>query len=253
MFERVIDDDFILTERACAIFMRQICQGVEFIHQQSIVHLDMKVKRLKRNIFQMRVAKKAAVECETTIIISLLACLYFWTTAREHLVSDENRQSHQVDRFWPGPPLRSQQEATGPVRHAGIRRTRSGQFRSDRIRHGSLVRRNHLLRPVSTSIFCPFGPSNSCKCFIDDGRKFWKENGPIQRCNVINGLRVSGFSDASVSVLSWQFARQPIDDDAIEPLAVPPTTLTVPGRLPCYLSLTNNNNNDEACAPVSES
>ncbi len=43
LFERVIDDDFILTERACAVFMRQICQGVEFMHQQSVIHLDLKV------------------------------------------------------------------------------------------------------------------------------------------------------------------------------------------------------------------
>lgn len=51
LFERVIDDDFILTEKACAVFMRQICEGVEFIHKQRILHLDMKVRnyRLKKN------------------------------------------------------------------------------------------------------------------------------------------------------------------------------------------------------------
>jgi serine/threonine protein kinase len=43
LFERVIDDDFILTERACAVFMRQICEGIEFIHSRNIIHLDMKV------------------------------------------------------------------------------------------------------------------------------------------------------------------------------------------------------------------
>ncbi|CAG2175955.1 unnamed protein product, partial [Oppiella nova] len=43
LFERVIDDDFVLTEKACTIFMRQICEGVEYIHSQSILHLDMKV------------------------------------------------------------------------------------------------------------------------------------------------------------------------------------------------------------------
>lgn len=44
LFERVIDDDFLLTERSCAVFMRQICEGIEFIHGQHILHLDMKVK-----------------------------------------------------------------------------------------------------------------------------------------------------------------------------------------------------------------
>ncbi|XP_050303008.1 myosin light chain kinase, smooth muscle-like [Anthonomus grandis grandis] len=42
LFERVIDDDFILTEKACTVFMRQICEGVDFIHKQRILHLDMK-------------------------------------------------------------------------------------------------------------------------------------------------------------------------------------------------------------------
>ena len=44
LFERVIDDDFVLTEKACAIFVRQICEGLQYIHGQSIVHLDMKVR-----------------------------------------------------------------------------------------------------------------------------------------------------------------------------------------------------------------
>lgn len=43
LFERVIDEDFVLTERACAVFMRQICEGIEFIHSKRIIHLDMKV------------------------------------------------------------------------------------------------------------------------------------------------------------------------------------------------------------------
>ena len=41
LFERVIDDEFILTEKVCTIFMRQICEGVEFMHTKSVIHLDM--------------------------------------------------------------------------------------------------------------------------------------------------------------------------------------------------------------------
>jgi myosin-light-chain kinase len=43
LFERVIDDDFILTERLCELYMMQICEGVNFMHSCNIIHLDMKV------------------------------------------------------------------------------------------------------------------------------------------------------------------------------------------------------------------
>lgn len=46
LFDRVIDDDFVLTEKAVAIFMRQICEGVDFIHSKNVLHLDMKVRRM---------------------------------------------------------------------------------------------------------------------------------------------------------------------------------------------------------------
>ena len=43
LFERVVADDFTLTERDCILFMRQICDGVSYMHSQNIVHLDLKV------------------------------------------------------------------------------------------------------------------------------------------------------------------------------------------------------------------
>lgn len=47
LFERVIGDDFVLTEKAVTIFMRQICEGVQFIHSKNILHLDLKVHNIK--------------------------------------------------------------------------------------------------------------------------------------------------------------------------------------------------------------
>jgi len=46
LFERVIDDDFVLTEKSCTVFMRQICEGIDFIHKQRILHLDMKPENI---------------------------------------------------------------------------------------------------------------------------------------------------------------------------------------------------------------
>lgn len=43
LFERVVADDFTLTEGDCIIFLRQICDAVRFIHAKNIMHLDLKV------------------------------------------------------------------------------------------------------------------------------------------------------------------------------------------------------------------
>ncbi|XP_058587133.1 myosin light chain kinase, smooth muscle isoform X3 [Neofelis nebulosa] len=46
LFERIIDEDFELTERECIQYMRQISEGVEYIHKQGIVHLDLKPENI---------------------------------------------------------------------------------------------------------------------------------------------------------------------------------------------------------------
>ncbi|XP_078084476.1 myosin light chain kinase, smooth muscle isoform X1 [Mustelus asterias] len=46
LFERIIDEDFELTERECIKYMLQINEGVQFIHKQEIVHLDLKPENI---------------------------------------------------------------------------------------------------------------------------------------------------------------------------------------------------------------
>lgn len=46
LFERVINDDFILTEKACIMFMRQICEGIAFMHCREVLHLDLKPENI---------------------------------------------------------------------------------------------------------------------------------------------------------------------------------------------------------------
>ncbi|XP_071942496.1 myosin light chain kinase, smooth muscle-like [Antedon mediterranea] len=46
LFERVIDDDFVLTEKDVIMFMRQICSGVKHMHSQNILHLDLKPENI---------------------------------------------------------------------------------------------------------------------------------------------------------------------------------------------------------------
>ena len=43
LFERIVDDEDELLECDCAFYLRQVCKGLEYLHSQSIVHLDIKV------------------------------------------------------------------------------------------------------------------------------------------------------------------------------------------------------------------
>lgn len=44
LFERIVDDDYHLTEVDCMVFVRQICEGIRFMHHMRVLHLDLKVR-----------------------------------------------------------------------------------------------------------------------------------------------------------------------------------------------------------------
>lgn len=43
LFDRLVEKEYTLTEEDCITYMRQICQGVQHMHHNNILHLDLKV------------------------------------------------------------------------------------------------------------------------------------------------------------------------------------------------------------------
>ena len=136
LFERVIDDDFILTERLCELYMMQICEGVNFMHSCNIIHLDMKVGNEQ-------------TKCE--FMMNLCFCL-----AGKYFMFESRWSSNKNHRFWFGKKIRSDQTIESSLRYAGVRCTGSDQFRSSWIRHRYVVGWSYLLCFVNIFSFVFF-------------------------------------------------------------------------------------------------
>ncbi|XP_045430198.1 myosin light chain kinase 2, skeletal/cardiac muscle isoform X4 [Pipistrellus kuhlii] len=46
LFERIVDEDYQLTEVDTMVFVRQICDGILFMHQMQVLHLDLKPENI---------------------------------------------------------------------------------------------------------------------------------------------------------------------------------------------------------------
>ena len=50
LFDRVSEESFTLTETDCVDFLTQICQGVSYLQSKNIIHLDLKVSKMRRSV-----------------------------------------------------------------------------------------------------------------------------------------------------------------------------------------------------------
>jgi len=46
LFERIVDESFELLESDCCFFIRQVCKGLDYLHRNNIVHLDIKPENI---------------------------------------------------------------------------------------------------------------------------------------------------------------------------------------------------------------
>jgi len=46
LFDRIVDESFELLESDCCFFIRQVCKGLDYLHRNNIVHLDIKPENI---------------------------------------------------------------------------------------------------------------------------------------------------------------------------------------------------------------
>lgn len=147
LFERVIDEDFVLTERACACFMKQICDAMDYLHSNKVIHLDMKVNWIL--CLQFCITDSFNQQPENVLCLSKSGNrikLIDFGFARRY---DPNKKLQVRKDFLVSRTKFNWIYGSGDVWHCRVLRAGSRDFRRNRLLHRHVVDRSHLLRPVS--------------------------------------------------------------------------------------------------------
>ena len=59
LFDRIADPNYKMTEAEAIKYMRQICQGLQHMHENNIVHLDLKVMNSGKREARLRVDRSS--------------------------------------------------------------------------------------------------------------------------------------------------------------------------------------------------
>lgn len=149
LFERIIDEDFELTEREVIKYMLQIIDGVNFIHKQGVVHLDLKPENImcvnktgsKIKLIDFGLARRLGSYGSLHICHHVLA----WATLLWFIMLP----LWAAFVFYCCSKCRNFESS---VRDTRICCPRSDQLRSHRLCHRHVEYRSHLLHPVSPLI-----------------------------------------------------------------------------------------------------
>ena len=71
LFDRIAAEDYKMSEAEVINYMRQVCDGLRHMHENSIVHLDVKVNFEKSLHSTVKILKIGTPEIITIIVLQL--------------------------------------------------------------------------------------------------------------------------------------------------------------------------------------